>query len=227
VSRRLEGIRQEQVGLRKAALREELAVGAVAVAVRRQRDASARADRLASLAAERERIERERDDAVQSLLASVPYRAAVEEIAVTAAPDRLVAHTAATAASAALSQAYASFLRGDSGDVSSHGARDLTASHLGATATGAAPNDAMRQLAAMRLREGGLFAAGGYSDKRITSDPRWRLTTALAANNIPLRASAHAQAAMAALASGAMGGTGSSRGVVTATRSNASSIVWG
>lgn len=219
----------------------EVAAGAVRVAKRYEEQAADRARRSDAIKAEAAALQAAREASLQSLLASVPYFARLEEIKTTADTARTTGHTAASREAAVMSQAYAAFLR----DVHAgadhvrgatlHGGVDLAvAADLAGSAEAAATDatdggasttyapghaEALRRLAVIRATEQGQFARSGYEDKRITRDPRWRLNTAL--RDAGLEGSAYARKALQAVPA-------SGRGAVAAQRNASSlSLAWG
>jgi hypothetical protein len=127
-------------------------------------------------------LEQLKEESLQRLVRSVPYRERVDEIAALSNPQRAQSNTFARETATILSKAYLDFLReareGDA--ISSHGTADVVlaaydaAAHEGTSAKA----DALRNLAAEQLRSRGQYSSAGYSDKAITSDPRWRFAIA-------------------------------------------------
>jgi hypothetical protein len=205
--RLVEAVRREAEALAQERRRAEVAAGAERVEARREHQAEVRAARAAALAEQAAALDADRAALVERLLAAVPYRERLEEIATTADAGRAHGHTAASKAAADLSLAYAAYLRavlggggGGGGGAGEDGGTDPTAYVSGATTHGdfdlagaaklagkaggaggatpgaaAAARDSLLTLANTRIREKGLFARAGFSERQVTSDKRWRL----------------------------------------------------
>jgi hypothetical protein len=164
-------------------------------------------------------LDAQREAALQALAAGVPYRERLAEIAATADSARLQAHTANSRAAAELSLAYAAFLQAAHEDadgaagLASRGTVHLPAASVGATGPGGAPSSAaVAQLAAYRIREQGLFARAGYSDKQVTTNSRYRLVSAMREAGV---SGSEARRAMAQLQPTGRGGVAAARGQAT------------
>ncbi len=212
---RLQAVREQVAAFEAQRRREELAEGAERVGARRRQNEEARARREAELREEQEKIERRRAEAVERLMAAVPYRERVDEIAATSDGERAASHTAASAAAAELSLAYAAYIRAveaggeENARMAPHGNFDLAAAAAVAAAggeggaagtlasgslaasraaSGAGPapggggrppltQDKLLALANLRIREKGLFARHGFSERQVTGDKRWRVVS--------------------------------------------------
>lgn len=86
------------------------AVGAEKVALRNARAVAEREQKARELAAVQKELQQRREQALERLLSSLPYNERLQQIKELADAARLQSHTAASAASAELSRAYAFYL---------------------------------------------------------------------------------------------------------------------
>jgi hypothetical protein len=197
VEARIAAVRAQVAAVEAEKRQIERAAGAERIEFRRQL-ADQRAERAKELAEEAQALEAERESLLERLIASVPYHDRVKQISETADSGRVAAHTAASSAAAELSLAYAAYLKAvrgegnlDSAKIATHDNLDLAAAASlapdrpsgigggGATGAGAGQGGppsrtALLSLANQRIREKGLFARNGFSEKQVTSDKRWR-----------------------------------------------------
>jgi hypothetical protein len=211
---------------------EALEAGAQRVGFRAEKRASERAARAEALAAQTQALELERAALVERLVASVPYRERVEEIGSVPDAARAAGHTASSAASAALSGAYAAYLKAVQGGgeeaarLGTHDNIDLAAGASAAAAeaagagaggaagaAGAAKAASLLTLANARIKEQGLFPKHGFSDKQVTSDKRFRLVSSVWAAGIA--GSAAARTAVRNFAPTGRGAVALARGAAT------------
>ena len=163
----------------------------------------------------------------------MPYRERLDELEATSDPERAAAPTASSQIAAALSESHRQFLAAHGSVIEFDGSATMAAWNAGAStaaAAGGAENDgaspsssaaaaaaeAAQYLVHSRIKERGLFARPGLSDKQTTSHPQWRLATALrAAHEVGGAARVEAMAAHTAQ----LGAAHRLRGAENATRS--------
>jgi len=197
ISERIEAVRAE-VDAAEAERRASLiAAGASRVESRNVHRIERATERAQSLAAEAQALERERTALLERLVASVPYRERVDEILAVPDAARAAGHTASSAASAALSGAFAAYLKAvqgggeDAAALATHDNLDFAAAASAAEMRGEGDgNEAgdkasrtlkaanLLMLAHRRIKEQGLFPKHGFTDKQVTSDKRFRFVSA-------------------------------------------------
>ena len=164
-----------------------------------------RAKKAKDLEVEARNLEMEKAALLEKLVSTVPYRERIEEIATTADASRITAHTEASAASAALSSAYAAYLKAvkcdsdESALLATHDNLDLaTAAKVAASqakqssgssepvaaAAQRASSDSLLTLANRRIKEQGLFPKHGFSDRQVTGDKRFRYLAGVYASGV-------------------------------------------
>jgi hypothetical protein len=164
-----------------------------------------KAKKAKDLEAEARNLETEKAALLEKLVASVPYRERIEEIATTADASRITAHTEASATSAALSSAYAAYLKAvkcdseESALLATHDNLDLaTAAKVAASqakqtagsnepvvaAAQRASSDNLLTLANRRIKEQGLFPKHGFTDRQVTGDKRFRYLAGVYASGV-------------------------------------------
>ena len=160
-----------------------------------------RAKKAKDLEAEARTLEIEKAALLEKLVATVPYRERIEEIATTADAARLTAHTETSAASAALSTAYATYLKAVKSDseesalLATHDNLDFataakvvaskqSSSEPLAAAVQRASSDNLLTLAHRRIKEQGLFPKHGFTDRQVTSDKRFRYLASVYASGV-------------------------------------------
>lgn len=164
-----------------------------------------KAKKAKDLEAEAKNLETEKAALLEKLVASVPYRERIEEIATIADASRITAHTEASAASAALSSAYAAYLKAvkcdseESALLATHDNLDLaTAAKVAASqakltagsnepveaAAQRASSDNLLTLANRRIKEQGLFPKHGFTDRQVTGDKRFRYLAGVYASGV-------------------------------------------
>jgi hypothetical protein len=220
----LNALRSAMAAEEKARLREEVEVGAGRVQVRAAATTAARAARTAEREAQVAAVEAARTEALDRLIASVPYAARMGEIASTADGERVRSHTASFAAASELSLAYAAYLRavqgggppadGEGGEnaipgATSHGGMDVALAAKGLAAgdpRSLRTRKALLDIANTRIKEQGLFGQQGFSDKQVTGDKRWRFVAALRVAGVAAPDGSAARTALGALNAGYRGG---------------------
>lgn len=198
VDARMEEVRLQVEALEVEKRKESLATGAERVDFRRQVMAE-RLIRTKELAMQQADLEQQRAALLERLMAAVPYKERLDEIATTKDADRVSSHTASSQAATDLSLAYAAYLRAmqSSGDgtvrmnnldLATDDAADAVLGTATPTAgdTNVSFNAAKRktkenllQLANTRIKEQGLFNRKGWTDKQVTSDKRFRLVSGI------------------------------------------------
>jgi hypothetical protein len=198
VEGRLEAVRAAVAAQEAERRAEALEAGAQRVGFRADKRASERSARAEALSAQAHALELERAALLERLVASVPYRERIEEIGSVPDAARAAGHTASSAASAALSGAYAAYLKAVAGGgeeaarLGTHDNIDLAAGAAAAAAEegggggggGAAKAASLLSLANARIKEQGLFPKHGFSDRQVTSDKRFRLVSSVWAAGI-------------------------------------------
>lgn len=179
VAHKLEAVQRALESIHEEERREELAAGAVRVQHRRELAAADRHARSVALHAEARALEESKQALLERLLASVPYRERLSEIAATADVGRMQAHTVASGIADEMGRAYHDVLHhaGDATARTGHYGVDFSASATTQDADARAL--ALAKLAEYRIQEQGLYARTGYSDKQVRADPRFRLASAL------------------------------------------------
>lgn len=201
-----------------ARIRADTAVGAARVRARAEADASARANAAATARAAAAEADAVRERSLEAVLATLPNRARLEEIANTHDAGRVTSHTVSSGAAAALSSAFAAYvrLRDEAGDAGAtvddvidwtRGGRGLKAGSgeliavVGGREGGDDDNDGgpgrareraaaverarvLHDIAAARIRDGGLFGRTGFSDAAVTKHKGFRLVSALRAGGL-------------------------------------------
>jgi hypothetical protein len=203
ISERIEAVRAEVEAAEAERRASLVAAGASRVESRNALRVERATERARSLATEAQALERERAALLERLVASVPYRERVDEIQAVPDAARAAGHTASSAASAALSGAYAAYLRAvqgggeDAAALTTHDNLDFAAAASAAEkgsgtqfadgGDGVEGGDKASRtvkaanlllLAHRRIKEQGLFPKHGFTDKQVTSDKRFRFVSA-------------------------------------------------